>query len=170
MPPSLSMRIWLLLLRASSKSSSKGRRRTTNPAPKGFATGAVSLVTMLLNVHIQVIVTGTTTRKGRRRWRRRNTTTRRRVAMRTLDGNGTSTRAPPAPPQTRTPPTSPATKVFSSPTSATNVSWPSIAKRRRYTLEIPPNILLLMTRVALVKRMMSCLLFLQILPWNKRRN
>jgi hypothetical protein len=57
--------------------------RTTNPAPRGFATSVVSLVTMLLNVHIQVIVTGTTTRKGRRRrWRRRNTTTR-RVARRT---------------------------------------------------------------------------------------
>jgi hypothetical protein len=31
------------------------------------------------------------------------------------------------------------TKVFSSPTSATNVSWPRIAKRRRYILEIPPK-------------------------------
>jgi hypothetical protein len=55
------------------------------------------------------------------------------------------------------------------PTSATNVTWPRIAKRRRYTLEIPPNILLPMMRVALVKRMMICLLFLQTLPWNKRK-
>jgi hypothetical protein len=40
-------------------------------------------VTILLNVHMQVIVTGTTTRKGRRRWRRISTTTRRRVVRRT---------------------------------------------------------------------------------------
>jgi hypothetical protein len=51
--------------------------RTTNPTPRGFATGVVSPVIILLNVHIQVTVTGTTTRKGRIRWRRRNTTTRR---------------------------------------------------------------------------------------------
>jgi hypothetical protein len=28
-------------------------------------------------------------------------------------------------------------KAFSSPMSATNVSWPRIAKRRRYILDIP---------------------------------
>jgi hypothetical protein len=56
------------------------------------------------------------------------------------------------------------------PTSATNVSWPRIAKRRRYILEIPPNILLLMMRVALVKKMMICPLFLQTLPWKKEEN
>jgi hypothetical protein len=39
-----------------------------------------------------------------------------------------------------------------------------ITRRRRYILEIPPNILLLMMRVALVKRMMICPLFLQTLP------
>jgi hypothetical protein len=32
-----------------------------------------------------------------------------------------------------------------------------------------PNVLLPMMRVALVKRMMICLLFLQILPWNKNK-
>jgi hypothetical protein len=37
-------------------------------------------------------------------------------------------------------------------------------KQRMYTLEMHPNILLPMMRVALVKRMMICLLFLQILP------
>ena len=53
--------------------------RTTNPTPRGFATSVVSPVIILLNVHIQVTVTGTTTRKGRRRWKRKDTT-RRRVA------------------------------------------------------------------------------------------
>jgi hypothetical protein len=47
---------------------------------------------------------------------------------------------------------------------AINVSWPRIAKRRRYILEIPLNILLPMMRVALVKMMMICPLFLQTLP------
>jgi hypothetical protein len=56
MPPSLAMRRWILLLRASGKSSSKGRGKITNPAPRGFATGVVSPVTILLNVHIQVMV------------------------------------------------------------------------------------------------------------------
>jgi hypothetical protein len=37
-------------------------------------------------------------------------------------------------------------------------------KRIRYTLVTPPIILLLMIRVALVKRMIICLLFLQTLP------
>jgi hypothetical protein len=78
-------------------------------------------------------VTGTKTRRGRRR--RRRDTTRRRVAMHTYAGNGTPTRAPLTPPPTRTPPTSPSTKASSSPTSATNVSWLRMARRRRYTLE-----------------------------------
>jgi hypothetical protein len=43
----------------------------------------------LLNVHIQVIVTGTTIRRGRKRWRRKGTT--RRVVRRTWGGNGTPT-------------------------------------------------------------------------------
>jgi hypothetical protein len=38
-----------------------------DPCSKRCATGVVSPVTLLLNVHIQVTVTGTTTRKGRRR-------------------------------------------------------------------------------------------------------
>jgi hypothetical protein len=59
------------------------RGRTTNPVPRGFDTGVVSLVILSLNVHIQVIVTGTTIRKERRRWKRKDTTTRRRVARRT---------------------------------------------------------------------------------------
>jgi hypothetical protein len=56
---------------------------TTNLAPRGFATGVESPVILLLNIHIQVIVTGTPTRKGRRRWRRKDTTTRRREARHT---------------------------------------------------------------------------------------
>jgi hypothetical protein len=63
-------RRWLLSLRAFVKSSSKGGGTTTNPAPRGCATGVVSPVILSLNVHIQVTVTGTTTRRGRR-WRRK---------------------------------------------------------------------------------------------------
>jgi hypothetical protein len=70
-------------------------------------------------------------------------------AMCTCAGNGTPTRAPPTPPLTRTPPTSSPTKVSSSPTSATSVSWLRMARRRRYTLESTPNILHLVMRVAL---------------------
>jgi hypothetical protein len=120
---------------------------------RGCAIGVVSPVSLLQNVHIQVIVTGTTTRKGRRRWKRKYITTR-RVARRTWDGNGTPTRAPPTPPPTRTPPTSPSIRAFSSPTSTTNATWIRTSKRRRYILEIPPNTLLPMMRVALVMTMM----------------
>jgi hypothetical protein len=144
------------------------RGRSTNPAPIGFATGVVSLVIILLNVHMQVIVLETMRRRGRRRWRRRSTTTERRVARCTWEWSGTPTRAPPTP-LTRTPPTSPSTRVSSSQMLATSVSWPNRARRRRYTLETPPNILLPMMRVALVKKMMICLLFLQTSPLNKRR-
>jgi hypothetical protein len=158
MLPSLTTRRWLLSLRASVKSSSKGRGRSTNPAPRGFATGVVSPVIILLNVHMQVIVTGTTTRKGRRIWRRRSTTTRRKVVRHTWEESGTPTRAPPTPPM-RTPPTPPSTRVFSSPMSATSVLWPRRGIRIRYTLETPSNILFPMMRIALVKRMMICLLF-----------
>jgi hypothetical protein len=41
-------------------------------------------------------------------------------------------------------------KGFSSPTSTTYASWLRRAKRRRYIIEIPPNTLLPMMRVALV--------------------
>jgi hypothetical protein len=75
--------------------------RTTNPAPRGFAIGVESPITLSLNVHIHVIVIGTTTRKGRR-WKRRDTTTRKRVARRSWDRNGTPTRAPPTPAPMRT--------------------------------------------------------------------
>jgi hypothetical protein len=123
------------------------RGRTTSPAPKGCATGVVSPVTLSLNVHILVKVSGTKTRKGKRR--RRRDTTRRRAARRTWGVNGTLTRAPPTPPPTRTPPTSPSTRASSSPTSVTSVSWLRMARRRRYTLEPPLSILHLMMRVAL---------------------
>jgi hypothetical protein len=113
------------------------RGRITNPAPRGCATSVVSPVILLLNVQIQVIVTGATTRRGRRR--RRRDTTKRREVMPTCVGNGTSTRAPPTPPPTRTPPTSPSTRASSSPTSDTNVLCPIKAKRRRYNLE-PPQV------------------------------
>jgi hypothetical protein len=99
-----------------------------------------------LNVHIHVIVIGTTTRNGRRRLKRKDTTTRRKVVRRTWRGNGTPMRAPPM----RTPPTSPSIKAFSSQMLATSASWLRIAKRRRYILEIPPNTLFSTMRVALV--------------------
>jgi hypothetical protein len=62
-PPSSTTRRWLVSLRAFVKSSNKGRRRTTSPVPRGCATGVVSPVTSLQNVHIQVTVTGMKTRK-----------------------------------------------------------------------------------------------------------
>jgi hypothetical protein len=93
-PPSSTRRRWLLSSRAFGKFSNKGRGRTTKPAPRGFSTGVVSPVILSLNIHIQVIVIGTTTRKGRR-WKRKDTTIRRRVERRTWDENGTLTRAPP---------------------------------------------------------------------------
>jgi hypothetical protein len=91
---------------------------------------------------------GTTTRRGRRKERRG--TTRIRAAMPTYVRNGTPMRAPSTPPPTRTPPTSPSIRASSSPTSATSVLWLRTARRRRYTLEPPPNIQHLVMRVALV--------------------
>jgi hypothetical protein len=79
-----------------------------------------------------------TTRRGRRKKIR--CTIRRRAATPTYVENGTLMRAPPTPPPTRTPLTSPSTRAFSSPTSANNVSWLRTARKRRYTLEPPPNI------------------------------
>jgi hypothetical protein len=111
-------------------------------------------------------VTGTTTRRGRRKKRRG--TTRRRATMPTCVRNGTPTRAPPTPP-TRTPPTSPSTRASSFPTSATNVSWLRTTRKRRYTLEPPPNIQHLVMRVALDKMKMIYLLFLPTSTWNKRK-
>jgi hypothetical protein len=49
-------------------------------------------------------------------------------------------------------PTSPSTRVSSSPTLSTSVSWPRRARRKMYTLDTPPNILLPMMMVALVKK------------------
>jgi hypothetical protein len=104
------------------------RGEITSPVPKRFATSVVSPVTLLLNVHYLVIVTGATTRRETEEKRR--DTTRRRVAMPMFVGSGTPMRAPPTPPPTRTPPTSPSTRVFSSPTSATSALWQRTAKRR----------------------------------------
>jgi hypothetical protein len=106
------------------------RGKDINLAPRKCATSVVSPVISLLNVLCLVIVTGAMTREGRRRKRR--STIRRRVAMPTCVGNGIPTRAPPTPPPTRTPPTSPSTKAFSSPTSATSVSWQRTARKKRY--------------------------------------
>jgi hypothetical protein len=156
----------MALIIASAKSSSIEGGKTTNPAPKGCATNVVSPIILLQNVQCQVKVTGTTTRRGRRR---RRGTTRRRAAMPMCVGNGTPRKDPPTPP-TRTPPTSPSTRASSSPTSATNVSWLRTARKRRYTLEPPPNIQHLVLRVALVKMKMNYLFFLPTLAWNKRRN
>jgi hypothetical protein len=68
----------------------------------------------------------------------------------TYVGNGTPTRDPPTPPPTRTPPTSPSTRASYSPTSDTFVLWLRTARRRRYTLESPPNIQHLVMRIAIV--------------------
>jgi hypothetical protein len=138
MPPSSTTSKRRLSSRASTKSLGKGGGKTTSPTLRGCATGVVSLVISLQNVHILVKVTGMTTRRGRRKWKRRSTT--RRVARRTWGRNGTPTRAPPTPPPTRTQPSSPSTRDFSSPMSATSVSWLRTAKERRYTLEPHPKI------------------------------
>jgi hypothetical protein len=127
-----------LIIKSFAKSSSKGEGRTTNPIPRGFATVVVSPVTILQNFHMLVTITGTTTRRRRRRWRLRSTSIRRKAARRTMERSGTLTRAPPTLPKTRMPPTSPSTKVSFFPTSATSVSCPRKARRRRrYTLETP---------------------------------
>jgi hypothetical protein len=105
------------------------RGRTTNPAPRKYATNVVSPVILLLNVHYLVIVTGATTR--REGGRKRRSTTRRRAAMPMCVRNGTPMRAPPTPPPTRTRPTSPSPKASSSPMSATSASWQRMTKRRR---------------------------------------
>jgi hypothetical protein len=64
-PPSSTTRKWRSSSRASAKSSSKGRGRITNPAPRRFATNVVSPVILSLNVLCLVIVTGITTRGGK---------------------------------------------------------------------------------------------------------
>jgi hypothetical protein len=106
----------------------QSKEEITSPIPKRFATSVVNPVTLLLNVHYLVIVTGATTRREREEKRR--DTTRRRAAMPMFVRSGTPMRAPPTPPLTRMPPTSPSTRVFSSPTSATSASWQRTAKRR----------------------------------------
>jgi hypothetical protein len=137
------------------------RGRTTTPAPKGCATNVVSPVILLQNILCLVKVTGMTTRRGRRR-RRRDTTRGRSVMLMCVE-NGTPTKAPPTPPPMRTSPTSPSTRASSSPTSTTNVSWPRMARKRRYNLEPAPNIQHPVMRVALVKTKMIYLRFLPTL-------
>jgi hypothetical protein len=87
-------------------------------------------------------------KKGKKKEKKRYY--KKRAAMPTYAGSGTPMRAPPTPPPTRTPPTSSSTRASSSPTSATSVSWLRTARKRRYTLEPPPNIQHLVMRVALV--------------------
>jgi hypothetical protein len=130
-PPSSTTRRWRSSSRVAAKSSSKGGERTISPTPRRCATSVVSPVTLLLNVQSLVKVTGTKTRRGRRR---RRGTTRRRAAMPTYAENETPTRAPPTPALKRMPPTSPSTRVSSSSTSATSVSWLRTIRRRRYTV------------------------------------
>jgi hypothetical protein len=55
------------------------------------------------------------------------------------------------------------------PNVATSASWQRTAKRRRYNLEPPPNILHLVMRVVLVNMKMICLLFLPTLTCNKKK-
>jgi hypothetical protein len=141
------------------------RGRTTNLAPRRFATSVVSPVTLLQNVLF--LVTGATTRRGEERKRRG--TTRRRAAMPMCAASGTPMRAPPTPPPTRTPPTSPSTRDFSSPTSATSVSWQRMPKVRRLNLNPPLNMHPLVMKTILVMRRIICLLFLPTLTWNKKK-
>jgi hypothetical protein len=143
------------------------RGRITSLAPRRFATSVVSPVTLLLNVHYQVIVTGTMTRRGEER--RRRGTTRRRAAMPMFAGSGTPTRAPPTPPPTRTPPTSSSPRDFSSPTSATSASWQRTAKRRRLNPNPPLNMSPLVM-IMLVMRRIICVLFLLTSTCNKKKN
>jgi hypothetical protein len=74
--------------------------------------------------------------------------------------SGTPTRAPPTPPPTRTPQTSPSPRVFSSPTSATSVSWQRTTKRRRLNLNPPLNMRHLAMRLILVMMRIICVPFL----------
>jgi hypothetical protein len=106
----------------------KQKGRITDPVPRRFATSVVSPVTLSLNVHYQVTVTGITTRE---RGKKRRGTTKRGAAMPTYAAGGTPTRAPPTPPPMRTPPTSPSPNDSSSPTSATSASWQRTARERR---------------------------------------
>jgi hypothetical protein len=128
-PPSSTTRRWRSSSRAFARSSSKRGGRTTNPAPRRFATNVASPVILSLNVFYLVIVTGITTR--RERGEKRRSITRRRAVMPMFAESGTPRRAPPTPPPTRTPQTSPSPRVSSSPTSATSASWQRTAKRRR---------------------------------------
>jgi hypothetical protein len=89
---------------------------------------------------------------------------KKKAAMPMCVGNGTPMRAPPTPPRTRMPPTSPSTRASSSPTSATSALWQKTAKRRRYNIEPPPNIL------HLVIMKIIYLPFLPTLTCNKRKN
>jgi hypothetical protein len=146
------MRRWLLSLRASSKSSNKGRERNTNTAQRGFATGVVSLVIILLNVHMQMKMIGTMTRKGRRRWKRKSITTRRKVVRRTWEGSGTHDES---------------STDSSSDEDTANIAinkgilFPNIghkclmakeSKNKKVYSKDTPNILLPMMRVALLKK------------------
>jgi hypothetical protein len=108
-------------------------------------------------------------KKGKKKEKEKKRYYKKKAAMRTCAGNGTPTRAPPTPPSTRTLPTSPSTKASSSQTSAINISWQRMARRRRYTLEPTPNILYLVTRVALAIMKMIYFLSLPTLAWNKRK-
>jgi hypothetical protein len=125
------------------------KQRKGKPAPRGFATGVISPVTLSLNVHIHVTGTGTTTRKARRKWRRKRYYKKKggeaRIG-REWDSDESSTDS-------------------SSDEDAANIAinkgllFPNVGhkclmakddKKRRYILEIPPNTLLSMMRVALV--------------------
>jgi hypothetical protein len=158
-----------LIIKSFRQISRKERGRSTNLAPRGFATGVVSPITILLNVHTQVIMIGTMIRKGRRRWRRRSTTTIRRVARHTWEGSTWNS--------------SKSSTDSSSDEDAANIAinkdllFPNVGhmclmakegKRKKLYSRDTLNILLPMMRVVLVKRMMICLLFLQTLPYNKR--
>jgi hypothetical protein len=167
MPPSSTTRRWRSPSRAFAKSSNKGGK-DYKPRSKRVCYKCGKPSHFIAKCPMSSESDRDDDKKGKKK--RIRGTTRRSAAMPTCVRNGTPTRAPPTPPPMRTPPTSPSTKASSSPTSATNVSWLRKARKRRYTLEPPPNIQHLVMRVALVKMKMIYLLFLPTSSWNKRKN
>jgi hypothetical protein len=142
------MRRWLLSSKASGKSSSKGRGRTINPTPRGFAIGVVSPVTLLLNPY-----TSDSDRdddkKGKKKIEKKRYYKKKGGEAhvgREWDSDESSTYSS----SDEDAANITINKGLLFPNVATNVSWLRTAKRRRYILEIPPNILFLMMMVALV--------------------
>jgi hypothetical protein len=83
MPSKLDNDEMALIIKSFRKILKQMKGKEYKPRSKRVCYRCGKSVTILLNVHMQVIVIGTMARKGRRRWRRISTTTRRRVVRRT---------------------------------------------------------------------------------------